>query len=688
MGLADKLEASRKHRRQHGPWSQSEEEAWLKDHPEDRGTPHAAQDNEGDESSSPSSSPVAEESAPDGANDDASAFRDAVPDISPSHEEDNLDRALADLDILDAYEKFCGKSRVPQTNKTEGIKVSCPDPTHPDRDPSAWINTEKQTYYCAPCDMGGDKFTIAALNLGFPVPGYQTGANFPKLKEKMALELGYSVSRSGSSTNVYKPAPQSQEQPPEQPQEQEQGEESHYVLPWEGEEGDDEQSSNVVSIQTGEVLQEGSLEEAFHEHVAPTLNWKEVTQPDTFLAAWMKETATHDPERPPEYYYWLGLMALGLAIGRDVALKDNPPVFANFFVCLLGTTGTGKSRSTHPFRRLIKDAMPFSPSDPSNKGVTVTGEVGSGEALIDIFSNPEIDLGTFKPTGEHLPVKAVINFGEYASLVSKASRMGSTIASTLIDVYDAYHTIEHRSRGFGHTVAEEPFGSVLTTTQPDAIKNLISQSTIDSGFLNRWVFITGRGRDTKKFINSSVVGIEESKRRILEVRAWAERINGLIALDQEAEAMVDEFHNKVIVPNQDSEPLLGRGDLLLKKILVALAANEHSVLITKRHVEFALKIWSHVRQVYAVVQGKIGITLYDEALDHIEKVMQRFTKKHSRGMHYKEIKDRVKHKYDNRIIREVIRHMVEMGMAEQVQGGGRGKGKVLYVLTDAEIKSS
>lgn len=117
----------------------------------------------------------------------------------------DIDRLLDNLDIITTYVKFCGKMVPRVGNRTESIMISCPKPDHPDKNPSAWVNTQSGQWYCAACEQGGDKYDIAAHNLGYPVPGYKTTQRhlFPQLRRDMAKRLGYTVVRGLSGRSEF-----------------------------------------------------------------------------------------------------------------------------------------------------------------------------------------------------------------------------------------------------------------------------------------------------------------------------------------------------------------------------------------------------------------------------------------------------------------------------------------------------
>jgi hypothetical protein len=85
-------------------------------------------------------------------------------------------------------------------SRTSGeVKVSCPNPAHTDRHPSASINLDKQVYTCYFCaEHGTDKAGLAAHALGYSVP---VGAAFFDVKKAVVRRLrGYDYDAAVAAT--------------------------------------------------------------------------------------------------------------------------------------------------------------------------------------------------------------------------------------------------------------------------------------------------------------------------------------------------------------------------------------------------------------------------------------------------------------------------------------------------------
>lgn len=107
-----------------------------------------------------------------------------TPTISPAQQRVN---ELWDAnDILAVYDQVIRKQREQPGKRTEGIKCSCPSPTHLDKHPSAWFNLDKQVITCGTCGFEGwNKAGLVATAFGIE----NSPANFAVLKREYAKRV-------------------------------------------------------------------------------------------------------------------------------------------------------------------------------------------------------------------------------------------------------------------------------------------------------------------------------------------------------------------------------------------------------------------------------------------------------------------------------------------------------------------
>jgi hypothetical protein len=576
-------------------------------------------------------------------------------------ERTELDTILGSVDILEAYRLWCGKMTPDPKGRTEGIKISCPNPAHPDKDPSAWINTDKGTYFCGGCQEGGDKYTIASMKFDIS----QEGDDFVTLKRRMAEDLGWSSIRTlgGSTVLVKAEEEDSQNVPSEDP-----------VRPAVASIGSTSSLSDSSPSSSGLALvtplpAAQDAEDAEREDIlinAPAINWRDLIPEGTFLYEFMAEASKDD--LPEEYYFWLGMQALGAAAGRDVRLGDVPEIIGNLFVCLLGPSGIGKSRSSNVLLNVLREALPYDYKDENSKGTKVITGVNSSEALIDSFARPVPDPINPKVIAYHAPVRGLVNFPELALLVGKSNRVGNPMKPTLMEFFDGNPTVEVQSRGSGHVKAVEPFALGLTTTQPRAMRELLTQSDVDSGFLNRWIFAVGPVKPPIP-IKFDLLDMSVPIDMLKHIRTWCAR-GRVLPWSEDAHAIYARWYTRVLHPMKlaDEDSLITRADLLIKKCALLFAINEGLDEITTSVIERALELYEYLVTSYAMVSGQVGLGQFEDIHQAIIGAMSNYQEKRGKDakLTTRDISRSIaRRKYPIDLIIKVIEAMLKLGELEE-----------------------
>lgn len=586
---------------------------------------------------------------------EGSSAPDLIPEVQFDRtvEDDLIDGALKRVSVIEAYEKWCGKMQpARRAGQTEGVMISCPIPGHRDSNPSAWANTEKDTWFCARCQQGGDIYDIAAYYFNLPVPGYKSGKSFHDLRRSMVQDLGYVVQKAtveGQPDNIYLPVPE-----PVAP-----------VVP---------AVAPVVSVDTVEAsierINDALLEaETDLDFIAPEFDWRAIVPEGTFLHDYINACIVDDAAE--EYHFWNGLVAIGVAVGRSITLYDSLPVYANIMLCILGQSGDRKSRSMSHMKNLIRESLPYEANNPVNNGVRMVQGAASGEAIISVFQRLEYDPTDPKRIVGPLPVRALIDYSELSDLVGRAARQGSVIKTVLMQVADTDRSISTVSVTRGEVVADKPFGCVVTTTQPESLKDLVSEGDTTSGFLNRWIFASGKPK-TK-------VAIGGAKVDMLPVVDAYKRIHGQVPREIQwtegaAKLFTEHFHSS-IEPVQHNNPVLGRLDLIEKKLILLLAINSNLDTVSEEIVHQVIMMHSYLVKVYGITskriqKNSINTQIHAEIMRHIERLTVKFPQF---GPSKKQLKDCVKHKGWDPVVSQRILELIAKDEQVEVSMGDPSK---------------
>lgn len=615
---------------------------------------------------------------------------DLIPQVHDQSDDDiQVDQIISGIDILDAYRKWIGKEVDETTTKLkEGLKVSCPQPQHRDSHPSAWLNTEKRTWYCGGCQEGGDIYDLGAIHFGYDRPGYKDGATFHKLRRDMAESYGYrfktvsgreiiwreeeppAAEEAVPTARLASPAPLPGVSPtPPAPLPSQAGEE-----PVPGETGADA----VVRV-----LREEDVDDVDEEIGYPSLNWKAIVPEDTFLYEYLKATTNDDS--PEEYHFWHGLLALGHACGRNVYLSDTRPVFGNLLVCLLGGTGYGKSRSRAWLDELLMEALPFKDNGIDCTGVKIVPVPASGENLIKQFDHVAWDPTNpgKKTFSIHTPVNGIVDYDEFASLLARASRQGATLKQIIMGFSDSRHTVSTSSNTGGDFEATNPFCSITASTQPKAVRKLLTSTDTGSGFLNRWIFVGGQRKQREVIggVHSAIrVDLTAAAEELTYVYAWS-GTKREISFSNEALEEFETFMRQVVFPIQqkDTSDLLTRLDLTMKRLILLFCMNEKLDTVTFEVVRAAEPLLEYLIQCYGILNAEIGISAMSEIASEILRHIKRIEDMTGRGASSRDLSLRLKRKnYSPDLIKRTLETMVALDWIDLDRTKGPGRPTIRY----------
>ncbi|MEU4066654.1 hypothetical protein AB0F25_30450 [Streptomyces wedmorensis] len=414
------------------------------------------------------------------------------------------------------------------------------------------------------------------------------------------------------------------------------------------------------------------------------LPWRDIIEPGTFLHDYMS-VVTQD-EAPEEFHIFCGMAALGLAVGRDLLLKDKIPVKANSYICLLGETGEGKSNAKKHMVRLVSKALPFDIDDPGNKGVRRVSNPSSGEFLVREFMKTLKDPLSNAPIGG-APVRGIVDFEEFATLMNRASNKGASLAQFLIEMFDGQEEVNTGSITNNKFVATEPFATTISTTQPRVLRDLVSDRHIADGFLNRWIFVTGQPKEIIP-LGGEVIEIDPVIPSLQSVWGWAGMQTGMIEWEQAAFLEAYNFLKDVVLPTRklDRTGVTARIDLMYKKLIMLLTINLKRPKVPLEAVLYANKIYYYLVQTYGILDQAVNQSIDEDLRQEVMKAILTVHKKNNRPPSLKELSDKVgTRRYSLDQIHRCVQVLHKMGHVEEIPpppGPGRKTVRFQIITSD------
>lgn len=607
-----------------------------------------------------------------------------IPDVLGERTEDdiNVDAIIESIDVLDAYRRWIGKEVDEKTTgQTEGIKVSCPFPNHRDSRPSAWLNRDKKAFHCGGCEEGGDLYDMAAIHFDYPRPEYKQGKMFHDLRRQMAESYGYRFKTVAGTEVVWREEEAEPVRPTDSVDREGAGSDSPAAP--EGDHSGDVPEVPAVKTSKVTVLHEADVEDSAEEEIEyPVLDWKAIVPKGTFLWEFMQATSVDDS--PEEYHFWHGLLALGHAVGRNAFLNDTRPVYGNLLVCLLGGTGFGKSRARAWLDDVLEEVLPYRDNGLDTSGVRICPVPASGENLISQFQHIANDPSLPKGIADvRTPINGIVDYDEFAGLLARAGRPGATLKQIIMGFSDSKTRVNSSSNTGGTFEAYKPFCSITATTQPKAVRPLLSRTDTTSGFLNRWLFVGGprKKREVMGGVHSSIrVDLTSACDELKKIRGWGAAERDIRFTDKGLKEY-ERFIRRAVFPIQETDDtdLLTRLDLTMKRLVLLFCVNERTTEVTEHIVKRCEPILNYLVQCYGILNAEIGVTQMTEITGEILRHIQRIEEKTGRGASARDLGQRMKRKnYSPDLIKKALETMVSLDWIDIDKTTGPGRPTLRY----------
>lgn len=573
------------------------------------------------------------------------------------------------LGIIAAVRMFGKPQAKIKDHRTEGVKVRCPFPSHNDENPSAWVNTEKNTWYCGVCTCGGDVIDFfAARRRGFRPSDFHKSKDFSEVVKEMGEEMGLHVVKRGGAFEIeddgavlpsplpdapggedaVAPAPRSVPVeadfiPPDEPLDAAAYAPEPVVPP-------SPEAAEPITVTVDDTLRGIAFEDDDvldtmddddddfkADSSIPSFDYRDLPiNPGSFLGEWMKFHTELTPWLPEEYALFVGLQAVGLACGHNVTSETIGKLNGSLLVTLIGHSGTGKSTAVSSLTKMLRDVAGPKFDEDLGTGVKMIASPASSEALIKSIYTEIEDIGHPVPgTKRETGVTAWMYEDEMATFVARASRRGGgTLKTRLMQLHDFTKSkddpelvLKEFSLTSGYRELHDTFFAALFTTQTEAIRGLMDSTDLVSGFLNRIIPVMGTPRTRRRLADA--VALPDDPDHHHSYRALWDRCRSShksILFTQEAKEVLDDHPAMLRIERLVArESLYARIPHLTMRLAFLLAVNNNEREVSEKYAAAAVNIMANylVKCFDALRKAVVANELTDSA-DKIVAYVRRF----------------------------------------------------------------
>lgn len=580
------------------------------------------------------------------------------------------DRLKSEANIVELYTKWFNPTSVGKDTGVSCLVNCCNSTAHNrgDQNPTMDLASSSNTAICRGCDWTPDIVDLAAVAAGLAAPGTKCPPESTGLAVMFACREAFPDMQDGwTADGQYRPAPPAP------------------IIP----EGDYEDIE----------LDEEELE---HQRIATgqfAFDWRDYFPAGTPGYNWMNTLGGEATKPPDEFHFFNFLNMIALICGKDVALEDEPNVYANLYTCVVGPPGMGKSLADGYSEQVLRREYRFDKTDNSTRAVNIIGGAGSGEVLAKALHYeipnpvpPGAAPGTRATVTKVGGVVALGKYGELSHMAAKSSNSSSTLEPMMQALYDtAASHAGGRSLSGGEYYADDYFFSASTTTQIRRMRDLMGHQKVDSGFVSRWIFILGTIKPFKgRRKPVQISGLCFDARRL---GLWADDIRsnhrGLLEIPGEI-GEVPEYDGFL---RDKCEPLelhgmTARAGLLFKKLVLLLAINKKEPVISTETILTAQKLWKYCIDCLHFMEGTIDTTEASEEENKVQRYIESKQDTTSTGKMcgptFSMIKRNMK-KIDEYRLNQILKNKESLGLIQRVQDpriGNRGiaLNSVVYII--------
>lgn len=348
---------------------------------------------------------------------------------------------------------------------------------------------------------------------------------------------------------------------------------------------------------------------------------------------------------------------------------------ANLPICYLGKTGSGKTTAQNYIAKAIGYAMPENNLGIIVEGVRYVGEVASGEALIGEFQSQIKGM----PAG--VPIKGYVEFSELSGLLAKSSITGSTLKTKIMDFIDGKHMITNTSQTNGRKVAEGSFASFSTSSQPRALRKLLDTQDNASGYLNRWMYVSGPSKQRDDYFGGSTVSLKPALDLLSGIAITLQKKNPtdpptVLEITPEGRGVFKDFFRPVeqMIQMSDND-MIARLEIHYKKLMLCHAINRRATEADERDVAFVEKLHPYILDNFKLVGAQLGRSHGEDNVTRVLNYIRRKEQELGRGPNRSQINTAMRAKMTTKDVNDAIQQLERADYIEpfKIVTGKRGK---------------
>lgn len=258
---------------------------------------------------------------------------------------------------------------------------------------------------------------------------------------------------------------------------------------------------------------------------------------DDWLASWLEYSSAW--ESPERLRLWSGISAISAALQRKVfTVTKNQRCYANMYILLIGPPGVGKGNAMKYLSIWLREYINMAPDGLTRRAFFTAIEESRSE-------NPAFEAGQDATTSV---------LGCHHSLTAFVEELGVFLHpgdldffSFLCHAFDSPAIFHYKTQTTGENYIENMYFSMLAATTPKALRDIFSESAMETGVAARMVMAFSDEK-IRVSLFSTPTNREDLEKDLKYDLERISRINGEYQFDTEAASALQEWCDADLSP--------------------------------------------------------------------------------------------------------------------------------------------
>jgi hypothetical protein len=232
-----------------------------------------------------------------------------------------------------------------------------------------------------------------------------------------------------------------------------------------------------------------------------------------------------------------------------------------------------------------------------------------------------------------------------------------------MDFIDGKHMIANTSQTHGRKVAENAFAAFSTSSQPRALRKLLDTQDSASGYLNRWLYVSGPSKERPDYFGGAQISLTDALNTLTGIAMASQKKNPndpsvILDVTPAARGAFSDFFRPIdqMIKLSDND-MIARLEIHYKKLMLCHAVNRRATFVDEREVAFIERLHPYILDNFKLVGAQLGRTHGEDNVTRVLNYIRRKEQELGRGPSRSQLNNAMRAKMSTKDVNDAIQQL-------------------------------